>query len=185
MLLLEGKYFPSSKLKSQNLIRPLLSSSLAFRGGNLNYDLEFLVIAWFVQKYADTDPANKRRALFNFGADDSTSNLFQFKVCKKKVMVQGGDGGMVVLNPCQKPWRLIQRFIEYFTLPDDTVLDLCSGTGTTALACLLTNRNCISIESDEVQFLLLPTRLTQAQSRVRSVIHDETHRAELDKDEEL
>jgi DNA modification methylase len=79
---------------------------------------------------------------------------------------------------------LIQRFIEYFTLPDDTVLDLCSGTGTTSLACLLSNRNCISIEMDEVQFLLMPTRLTQAQSRLRLVINDD-QRVELDKDEEL
>lgn len=157
----------------------------AVRGGNLNYDLEFLVIGWFVKKGPAVDPVNKRRALFNLQAGDSTSNLFHFKVCKKKVLCTSEGGSQAVLNPCQKPWRLIQRFIEYFTVPNDNVLDLCSGTGTTALACFLSNRNCTSLETDKVQFLMLPKRLVAAQARIRDTTIEETHRAALEKDEEL
>jgi site-specific DNA-methyltransferase (adenine-specific) len=147
--------------------------------------LEFIVIAWFVHKTAATDPANKRRALFNLQSGDSVSNLFQFKVCKKKVLCDSEGGKRAVLNPCQKPWRLIQRFIEYFTVPNDNVLDLCSGSGTTALACFLSNRNCTSLEKDQVQFLMLPKRLVQAQGRIRDITLDDTHRANLEPDEEL
>jgi hypothetical protein len=159
--------------------------SLAQRGGNLNYDLEFLVIAWIVRKQGGVESANKRRGLFNIQAGDSVSNLFQFKVCKKKVHCPGEQGSSVILNPCQKPWRLIQRFIEYFTVPNDNVMDLCSGTGTTAVACLLSNRNCVCFELDDVQFLLMPKRLTAAQGRIREATSEDTHRVILEKDEEL
>jgi 16S rRNA G966 N2-methylase RsmD len=158
---------------------------LAYRGGNLNYDMEFLVIVWFVHKKGGSDPANKRRALFNIQVGDPVSNLFQFKVCKRKVHCPGGEGSSVILNPCQKPWRLIQRFIEYFTVPNDSVLDLCSGTGTTAVACLASNRNCVCLETDDVQFLLMPKRLTAAQARIREATDETTHRVKLEIDEEL
>jgi DNA modification methylase len=123
--------------------------------------------------------------LFNITAEDSTSNLFQFKVCKKKVYCDIEGGATSVLNPCQKPWRLIQRFIEYFTVPNDSVLDLCSGSGTAAVACFLSNRNCVSIESDPVQFLSMPKRLVSAQSRIREAKLSGTMRSDLEKDEEL
>jgi DNA modification methylase len=138
-----------------------------------------------VVKNRGADPANKRRALFNLQPTDSTSNLFQFKVCKKKVMCDSEGGKKAILNPCQKPWRLIHRLIEYFTVPDDHVLDLCSGSGTTALTCFLSNRNCTSLESDQVQFLMMPKRLVGAQARVREATDENTHRACLAVEEEL
>jgi hypothetical protein len=134
----KGKYFPSHQ--SDFLFVSFPSS--AFLGGNLNYDAEFFVLAWFVRISPGRDPTHMRRNLFNFLTGESLSNVIQFPVAKKKVMVQGEGGHESVLNCCQKPWRLIQFFIEHFTVPGDAVLDLCSGSGTTAVTCYLSNRDC-------------------------------------------
>lgn len=53
-----------------------------------------------------------------------------------------------VNHPTQKPIKLIQRCIEICTNKGDTVLDFCSGSGTTGVAAKLLSRNFICIEKD-------------------------------------
>ena len=45
-------------------------------------------------------------------------------------------------------------------------VNLCSGTGTTAVACLLLNRHSVAMENDEFQFELMPKRLTEANTTI-------------------
>jgi site-specific DNA-methyltransferase (adenine-specific) len=52
-------------------------------------------------------------------------------------------------HPTQKPVALFEYLIRTYTNEGDTVLDNCAGSGTTAIACLNTNRNAILIEKDE------------------------------------
>ena len=54
-----------------------------------------------------------------------------------------------VYHPTQKPVALFEYLIRTYTNEGDTVLDNCAGSGTTAIACLNTNRNAILIEKDE------------------------------------
>ena len=49
-------------------------------------------------------------------------------------------------HPTQKPVSLIKMIIENNTEPNDLILDPFSGSCTTAVACKLLNRRCISIE---------------------------------------
>lgn len=56
------------------------------------------------------------------------------------------------LHPTQKPVLLIEELIKTFSNENDTVLDNCSGSGTTAVACINTKRNWIIIENDEDMF---------------------------------
>ena len=56
----------------------------------------------------------------------------------------------------------ILRLIYHFSCEGNTVLDLCSGTGTTAVVCFVMNRHCVAMENDEFQFELMPKRLTEA-----------------------
>ena len=51
-----------------------------------------------------------------------------------------------VVNPCQKPLSLEKHFIGIFTKSNDWVLSLYSGTGSTSAACLISERNCISVD---------------------------------------
>jgi DNA modification methylase len=43
------------------------------------------------------------------------------------------------------------KLVKYYSSSGGTVLDLCSGTGTTALACGLMNRYCYSVDNNVFQ----------------------------------
>lgn len=53
------------------------------------------------------------------------------------------------LHPTQKPVALFEYLIKTYTNEGDTVLDNCIGSGTTAIACINTNRNYIGFELDK------------------------------------
>lgn len=53
------------------------------------------------------------------------------------------------LHPTQKPVALFEWLIKTYTNEDEVVLDNCMGSGTTAVACINTNRNYIGFELDE------------------------------------
>ena len=52
-------------------------------------------------------------------------------------------------HPTQKPVALFEYLIKTYTNKNETVLDNCMGSGTTAIACMNTNRNYIGFELDE------------------------------------
>jgi len=52
------------------------------------------------------------------------------------------------LHPTQKPVELCEYLIKTYTNEGETVLDNCMGSGTTAIACINTNRNYIGFELD-------------------------------------
>lgn len=52
------------------------------------------------------------------------------------------------LHPTQKPVELFEWLIKTYTNEGETVLDNCLGSGTTAVACINTNRNFIAIEKE-------------------------------------
>ncbi len=51
-------------------------------------------------------------------------------------------------HPTQKPVALFEYLIKTYTNEGELVLDNCAGSGTTAIACLRTNRNYILIEQE-------------------------------------
>jgi site-specific DNA-methyltransferase (adenine-specific) len=57
-----------------------------------------------------------------------------------------GDRGF---HPTQKPVALFEYLIKTYTNEGETVLDNCMGSGTTAIACINTNRNYIGFEQDK------------------------------------
>ena len=50
------------------------------------------------------------------------------------------------VHPTQKPVPLMEYLIHTYTLPGETVLDNCMGSGTTGVACVNTGRNFVGIE---------------------------------------
>ena len=54
----------------------------------------------------------------------------------------------------KKPIALLEYLIKTYTKEGDTVLDFASGSMSTAIACIYTNRKCICIEKDETHFSL-------------------------------
>ena len=63
------------------------------------------------------------------------------------------------IHPTQKPVALFEYLIKTYTNEGDTVLDNCMGSGTTAVACLNTNRNFIGFELDKGYFDIANERI--------------------------
>ena len=65
----------------------------------------------------------------------------------------------VGLHPTQKPVALFEYLIKTYTNEGDLVLDNCMGSGTTAIACINTNRNYIGFELDKEYYELAKKRI--------------------------
>lgn len=52
-------------------------------------------------------------------------------------------------HPTQKPVNLLRYLVATYTNEGDTILDNCSGSGTTAIACIREKRNYIGFELNE------------------------------------
>lgn len=63
------------------------------------------------------------------------------------------------IHPTQKPVALLEYLIKTYSNEGDLILDNCSGSGTTAIACHRTNRKFICIEKDENYYNLSVERL--------------------------
>src|SRR5699024_3384356 len=63
------------------------------------------------------------------------------------------------LHPTQKPVELFEYLIKTYTNDGETVMDNCMGSGTTAIACMNTNRNFIGFELDKKYFELANDRI--------------------------
>lgn len=64
-------------------------------------------------------------------------------------------------HPTQKPVALFEYLIRTYTNEGDLVLDNCIGSGTTAIACINTNRNFIGIELESKYVDIANKRLAQ------------------------
>jgi tRNA/tmRNA/rRNA uracil-C5-methylase (TrmA/RlmC/RlmD family) len=69
------------------------------------------------------------------------------------------DGG---LHPAQKPTGLYRYFVETYSNPGETVLDLTMGSGTTGVACVQLGRNFIGCEISPEYFQNAKRRIEQA-----------------------
>lgn len=64
-------------------------------------------------------------------------------------------------HPTQKPAELMRYLIETYTLPHQTVLDNCMGSGATGVACVQTNRQFVGIELDEDYYTLAKAKISE------------------------
>lgn len=70
------------------------------------------------------------------------------------------DGKYV--HPTQKPVALCEYLIKTYTLPGQTVLDSCAGSGTTGVASINTNRRYILIEKEQKYYDICVKRCAKA-----------------------
>lgn len=63
------------------------------------------------------------------------------------------------LHPTQKPVELCEYLIKTYTNENELVLDNCIGSGTTAIACINTNRKYIGFEKEEKYYKLAEERI--------------------------
>ena len=63
------------------------------------------------------------------------------------------------IHSTQKPIKLIERIIACSSNPNDNVLDIFAGSGTTAVCCINQGRNFFGCEKDENYFNLSQERM--------------------------
>ena len=70
------------------------------------------------------------------------------------------------IHPTQKPVALFEYLVRTYTNAGDTVLDSCTGSGTTGVACIKSDRRFILIEQDTAIFDTCVKRLKSVPVRV-------------------
>ena len=83
----------------------------------------------------------------------------------KSVWLFAKDTQKCALTPTQKPVALVEEIIKTYTNEGDTVLDSTSGSMTTGIAAIETNRKVICIEKDKDIFDL-------GRNRIMEYLHD-------------
>lgn len=71
----------------------------------------------------------------------------------------GSEGKTI--HPTQKPIELFEQLIKTYTNEGELVLDNTAGSGTTAIACLKTNRQFIIMEKEEKYYQLIKSRVNE------------------------
>ena len=67
------------------------------------------------------------------------------------------------IHPTQKPVSLIEYLIKTYSNENDLILDFTSGSGTTGIACMNTNRRCILIQKQQKYCQITVERLKEIQ----------------------
>lgn len=73
------------------------------------------------------------------------------------------------VHPTQKPVELFEYLIKTYTNEGETVLDNCIGSGTTAIACMNTNRQFIGFELDKNYYNIAQNRIKEHKGTARQV----------------
>jgi site-specific DNA-methyltransferase (adenine-specific) len=100
----------------------------------------------------------------------SKSKIYDAEHCKDKVQTINTTGDRYPqdviffskdkgFHPTQKPVSLFEYLIKTYTNENDVVLDNCAGSGTTAIACINTNRRYICMEQNKEYYDKAITRL--------------------------
>lgn len=88
----------------------------------------------------------------------------------KSIIRVEGQAQRHIIHPTQKPVSLFEYLIKTYTNENETVLDNCMGSGTTAIACINTNRNYIGFELDETYFNLANERIEKCKELAETIV---------------
>jgi site-specific DNA-methyltransferase (adenine-specific) len=90
---------------------------------------------------------------------NSTFNLWEGNQYKSNILKYKKD--YTGYHPTQKPILLLEDLIKTFSNAGDTVVDLTIGSGSTAIACLNTDRKYIGFELNEEYYNIAVDRIKQ------------------------
>jgi site-specific DNA-methyltransferase (adenine-specific) len=102
----------------------------------------------------------------NYGKSDKDA-IQEYENYPRDVLYFEMDTATV--HPTQKPVSLFEYLIRTYTNEGDVVLDNCMGSGTTAVACVKTNRNFIGFETEPKYVEIANKRLDDLETEVSDV----------------
>ena len=74
------------------------------------------------------------------------------------------------LHPTQKPVKLLEYLVKTYTNENETVLDFTMGSGSTGVACSITDRKFIGIEMDKEYFKIAEDRIKDTNHNLKGLI---------------
>ena len=115
-------------------------------------------------QYTKGEPYTRKRNGKGLGENYSSNTKivdgeYVGKRFPKSIIIESNADRTNRLHPTQKPVALFEYLIETYTNKGETVLDNCMGSGTTAVACLNTDRQYIGFELDETYHKLSLERI--------------------------
>lgn len=96
-----------------------------------------------------------------YGKGNSLNNVETDNKMDMYAKIRVGKQGNVTEHETEKPLNIITDFVQLLSNKGDTVLDPFMGSGTTAIACINTDRNFIGFEINEKYHNIANTRIQQ------------------------
>jgi site-specific DNA-methyltransferase (adenine-specific) len=106
---------------------------------------------YFPQGVKDCDKINSHTSWGMEGTQERSSQAKAYRVNKEnypRMVLDFPKDDFIRIHPTQKPVALFEYLIKTYTNEGELILDNCSGSGTTAIACINTKRNYICIEKE-------------------------------------
>lgn len=144
------KYQPF-KVHEQILVFGKAATTYTKSGNNMVYNPQFTYSTPYIMKRDMSNVEN----LVGFKGRTDTENI-DGKRYPRSVQKFNLERG---LHPTQKPVKLFEYLIKTYTNEGDTVVDCCAGSGTTAVACINTNRNFIVNDIDYNYYQVMLDRI--------------------------
>ena len=112
----------------------------------------------------------KRKVLTNNNYGDFTYTPSRMDGMKfpKSILSYSKPHASVAKHRTEKSIPLLENLIKTYSNEGDIILDNCCGSGTTAIACLNTNRRYIAIEKCEEYYIVSKERIEQRLKELKS-----------------
>lgn len=119
-----------------------------------------------VENYTKNELKNTNGVYGMKGIEFKRRNIIQDYSLKNpdsilEVSVGNNRGKFKRFHPTQKPVELFEYLIKTYTNEGDLILDNCAGSGTTAIACLNTNRQFIVMEKEQKYYDIIQQRVNK------------------------
>ena len=109
---------------------------------------------------------NRSKGVGHIGSEKKRNTFMQTQTGYPKSVLDIKPHNLYKLHPTQKPVALFEYLIKTYTNEGETVLDNCAGSGTTAIACLNTNRNYILIEKEKEYIDITNKRIAEHEQQL-------------------
>lgn len=132
-----NKLSPTGHLNAKKMPMKKTENVLVFYKNLPTYNPQGLIYNPRIKKRSSQSVGNSSYGKHN---DENLSEYSGYPTNLLEFMRESG------LHPTQKPVALFEYLIKTYTNENDLILDNCIGSGTTAIACINTNRKYIGIE---------------------------------------
>lgn len=161
------RYIIAGKIKTANWSGEWYEKNLKELGEDLlikvnGLEQEGLGYRWFNTGNSKRKSGVYFQSILNSGRPILPTNDIDFTDEVTNTYKEGGEG--CDYKDSKKPEKLINYLLEICTRPNDEVLDMFGGSGTTLAACIKNNRRCTIIDNNKKAIEIMKKRIENMKS---------------------